>query len=119
MFAAGQLTGTEGYAAAIAGGWLAGTNAALLAKGLDTITLPSSTMIGALTNFVSNSQASLRVKNKKNFQPMPANFGLLPELDNRVHNKRERYKEYRDRALGQIRKLRETLLDKSSSPTTI
>ena len=51
LFAAGQLTGTEGYAAAIAGGWLAGTNAALLAKGLDTITLPSSTMIGALTNF--------------------------------------------------------------------
>jgi len=50
---------------------------------------------------------------------MPANFGLLPELDNRVHNKRERYKEYRDRALGQIKKLRETLLDKSSSPTTI
>jgi len=119
LFAAGQLTGTEGYAAAIAGGWLAGTNAALLAKGLDTITLPSSTMIGALTNFVSNSQTSLRVQNKKNFQPMPANFGLLPELDNRVHNKRARYKEYRDRALSQIKKLRETLLDKSSSPMTI
>ena len=119
LFAAGQLTGTEGYAAAVAGGWLAGTNAALLAKGLDTITLPSSTMIGALTNFVSNSRASLRVKNKKNFQPMPANFGILPELDIRVHNKRERYKEYRDRALRQIKKLRETLLDKSSSPTNI
>ncbi len=119
LFAAGQLTGTEGYAAAIAGGWLAGTNAALLAKGLNTITLPSSTMIGALTNFVSNSQASLRVQNKKNFQPMPANFGLLPELDNRVHNKRERYKKYRDRALSQIKKSSETLLDKTSSYTTI
>jgi len=119
LFAAGQLTGTEGYAAAIAGGWLAGTNAALLAKGLNTITLPSSTMIGALTNFVSNSQASLRVQNKKNFQPMPANFGLLPELDNRVYNKRERYKKYRDRALSHIKKLRETLLDKNSSYTTI
>ncbi len=119
LFAAGQLTGTEGYAAAIAGGWLAGTNAALLAKGLNTITLPSSTMIGALTNFVSNSQASLRVHNKKNFQPMPANFGLLPELDKRVHNKRERYKEYRDRALSQIKKVRETLLDKNSSYSTI
>ena len=119
LFAAGQLTGTEGYAAAIAGGWLAGTNAALLAKGLNTITLPSSTMIGALTNFVSNSQASLRVQNKKNFQPMPANFGLLPELDNRVHNKRERYKKYRDRALSQIKKIREKLLDKNPSYTTI
>ena len=50
---------------------------------------------------------------------MPANFGLLPELDNRVHNKRARYKEYRDRALSQIKKLRETLLDKISSPMTI
>jgi len=108
LFAAGQLTGTEGYAAAIAGGWLAGTNAALLAKGLNTITLPSSTMIGALTNFVSNSQASLRIQNKKNFQPMPANFGLLPELDNKVKNKRERYKRYRDRALEQIQQLTET-----------
>ncbi len=119
LFAAGQLTGTEGYAAAIAGGWLAGTNAALLAKGLNTITLPSSTMIGALTNFVSNSQASLRVQNKKHFQPMPANFGLLPELDNRVHNKRERYKVYRNRALSQIKELREKLLDKKFSHTTI
>ena len=119
LFAAGQLTGTEGYAAAVAGGWLAGTNAALLAKGLDTITLPSSTMIGALTNFVSNSQASLRVQNKKGFQPMPANFGLLPELDNRVNNKRERYKKYRDRALGQIQKFKDTFLDKNSITTSI
>ena len=46
---------------------------------------------------------------------MPANFGLLPELENKVHNKRERYKEYRDRALSQIKKLRETLLDKNST----
>ena len=119
LFAAGQLTGTEGYAAAVAGGWLAGTNAALLAKGLDTITLPSSTMIGALTNFVSNSHASLRIDNKKNFQPMPANFGLLPELKIRVHNKRDRHKEYRNRALNQIKKSQETLFDKSSSKETI
>ncbi len=118
LFAAGQLTGTEGYAAAIAGGWLAGTNAALLAKGLNTITLPSSTMIGALINFVSNSQTSARIQNKKNFQPMPANFGLLPELDNRVNKKRERYKKYRDRALGQIKKLKETFSNKDSSITT-
>ncbi len=114
LFAAGQITGTEGYAAAVAGGWLAGTNAALLAKGLNTITLPSSTMIGALTHFVSNSQASLRVQNKKNFQPIPANFGLLPELKNRFNNKRERYKNYRNRALEQIKKLKENFLDKES-----
>ncbi len=119
LFAAGQLTGTEGYAAAIAGGWLAGTNAALLAKGLNTIKLPSSTMIGALTNFVSNSQTSLRIQNKKNFQPMPPNFGLLPELDCRIQNKRERYKKYRDRALSQIQILKETVLNKNFSSTII
>jgi tRNA uridine 5-carboxymethylaminomethyl modification enzyme/methylenetetrahydrofolate--tRNA-(uracil-5-)-methyltransferase len=65
-------------------------------------------MIGALTNFVSNSQASLRIQNKKSFQPMPANFGLLPELDNKVKNKRERYKRYRDRSLEHIQQLKET-----------
>jgi len=118
LFAAGQLTGTEGYAAAIAGGWLAGTNAALLAKGLNTITLPSSTMIGALTHFVSNSQEGLRVKNKKDFQPMPANFGLLPELDKRINNKRERYKEYRDRALREIQNIKGTFLDNNFNTTT-
>jgi len=114
LFAAGQLTGTEGYAAAIAGGWLAGTNAALLAKGFKTISLPSSTMMGALTNFVSNSQASLRIQNKKNFQPMPANFGLLPELDIKINNKRERYKKYRERALEQIKKVKGTFQVKNS-----
>ncbi len=50
---------------------------------------------------------------------MPANFGLLPELDNRVHNKRKRYKEYSDRALSQIKKLRETLLDKNATHPSI
>tara|TARA_Y100001968_G_scaffold84856_1_gene75979 strand:+ start:871 stop:1347 length:477 start_codon:yes stop_codon:yes gene_type:complete len=119
LFAAGQLTGTEGYAAAIAGGWLAGTNAALLAKGLNTIQLPASTMIGALTNFVSNSPTSSRIQNKKNFQPMPANFGLLPELNERVHNKRERYKKYRDRALIQLQEIKENCLNTNFSNSTI
>ena len=111
LFAAGQLTGTEGYVAAVAGGWLAGTNAALLAKGQKSICLPTSTMIGALTNFVSNSETGTRLKNKKDFQPMPANFGLLPELSKRVHNKRERYEKYRDRALILINQQKKALLE--------
>ncbi len=111
LFAAGQITGTEGYVAAVAGGWLAGTNAALLAKGQKSISLPTSTMIGALTNFVSNSETSTRVKNKKNFQPMPANFGLLPELSKRINNKRERYEKYRDRALILINQQKKALLE--------
>ena len=50
LFAAGQITGTEGYAAAVAGGWLAGTNAALLALNRKPITLPNTTIIGSLVN---------------------------------------------------------------------
>ncbi len=100
LLAAGQITGTEGYAAAVAGGWLAGTNAARLAKGLPPISLPPTTMLGALTHFVSDPESSGRRKGE--FQPMPANFGLLPELPQRIRNKRERYGAYRDRALQDL-----------------
>jgi methylenetetrahydrofolate--tRNA-(uracil-5-)-methyltransferase len=95
LLAAGQITGTEGYAAAVAGGWLAGTNAARLAKGLEPITLPRTTMIGALTHFIAEAPSA-------RFQPMPPNFGLLPELSVRIKAKRERYGAYRDRALADL-----------------
>ncbi len=100
LFAAGQITGTEGYAAAVAGGWIAGTNAARLARGQDPISLPNTTMIGALTHFVSDSDHN---RDKKgNFQPMPANFGLFPKLSQRIKDKRSRYAAYRDRALEEL-----------------
>ena len=92
LLAAGQITGTEGYAAAVAGGWLAGTNAARLAQGLEPLSLPPTTMLGALTHFIAEAPS-------KKFQPMPPNFGLLPELAERVREKRARYGAYRDRAL--------------------
>ena len=92
LLAAGQITGTEGYAAAVAGGWLAGTNAARLALGLEPLSLPPTTMLGALTHFIAEAPS-------KKFQPMPPNFGLLPELAERVREKRARYGAYRDRAL--------------------
>ena len=92
VLAAGQLIGTEGYTAATAGGWLAGTNAARLAHGLAPLTLPATTMAGALFEFVSSADA-------KHFQPMPPNFGLMPPLANPHRQKRERYGQYRDRAL--------------------
>ena len=95
LLAAGQITGTEGYAAAIAGGWLAGTNAARLALGLEPIDLPNTTMSGALTHFVSESSSA-------KFQPMPPNFGLLPALPERIRDKRIRYCEYRNRALSDL-----------------
>ena len=111
LFAAGQITGTEGYAAAIAGGWLAGTNAALLAKGLLPITLPSTTMIGALTNFISQRDNGETMFSKGDFQPMPPNFGLLPKLSCPIKNKRERYGAYRDRALKDIHIIKESLMN--------
>ncbi|EAZ91741.1 FADH(2)-oxidizing methylenetetrahydrofolate--tRNA-(uracil(54)-C(5))-methyltransferase TrmFO [Crocosphaera chwakensis] len=95
LLAAGQLIGTEGYTAAAAGGWLAGTNAARIALGLEPITLPSTMMMGALFEFISSASP-------KHFQPMPPNFGILPDLPVRIRNKRERYGKYRDRALADL-----------------
>ena len=95
LLAAGQITGTEGYAAAVAGGWLAGTNAARLALGHPTIELPSTCMIGALTHFISEAPSG-------KFQPMPPNFGLLPALAEKIRDKRRRYGAYRDRALADL-----------------
>jgi len=95
LLAAGQLTGTEGYTAAVAGGWLAGTNAVRLARGLEPLVLPETTMMGALFQFIASASP-------KHFQPMPPNFGLLPPLAERIRNKRERYAAYRDRALAAL-----------------
>ena len=95
LLAAGQITGTEGYAAAVAGGWLAGTNAARLARGQEPLQLPATTMIGALTHFISGAPSG-------KFQPMPPNFGLLPALPERIRDKRRRYGAYRDRALADL-----------------
>jgi methylenetetrahydrofolate--tRNA-(uracil-5-)-methyltransferase len=104
LLAAGQITGTEGYAAAVAGGWLAGTNAARLARGLEPISLPRTTMIGALSHFVAEAPCGGSGK-RGGFQPMPPNFGLLPELPERIKGKRERYGAYRDRALADLASL--------------
>jgi len=102
LLAAGQITGTEGYAAAVAGGWLAGTNAARLAQGREPLTLPSTTMAGALVDFISTPPTVDAPAAKGRFQPMPPNFGLLPELSCRIRDKRQRYGAYRDRALADL-----------------
>jgi methylenetetrahydrofolate--tRNA-(uracil-5-)-methyltransferase len=95
LLAAGQLTGTEGYTAATIGGWLAGTNAARLARGLPPVSLPLTTMGGSLFDFISSASP-------KHFQPMPPNFGILPDLGKRIRDKRERYGAYSDRALSDL-----------------
>ncbi|MEM8604930.1 MAG: FAD-dependent oxidoreductase, partial [Cyanobacteria bacterium P01_H01_bin.121] len=95
LLAAGQLIGTEGYTAATAGGCLAGINAARVAKGLPAIALPPTLMSGALFDFISSAAP-------KHFQPMPPNFGILPALPQKIRNKKERYGQYRDRALADL-----------------
>ncbi|MDX2270818.1 MAG: FADH(2)-oxidizing methylenetetrahydrofolate--tRNA-(uracil(54)-C(5))-methyltransferase TrmFO [Cyanobacteriota bacterium] len=96
LFAAGQLIGTEGYACAVAGGWLAGTNAARFAQGIPLLQLPTTTMMGSLFHFISSADA-------QHFQPMPANFGLMPPLvGQKIRSKPQRYGLYRDRALRDL-----------------
>lgn len=94
LFFAGQITGVEGYMGNIATGLLAGVNAARLLHGEETITLPQTTMLGALCRYVTHADL-------KDFQPMKANFGILPPLDIKV-NKRERGKAYAERALADL-----------------
>ena len=102
LFAAGQLIGTEGYTAATAGGWLAGTNAARLVLGLEPLALPETTMMGSLFAFISSASP-------KHFQPMPPNFGILPELAQKIRSKQERHGQYRDRALTDLEIWQQTL----------
>jgi methylenetetrahydrofolate--tRNA-(uracil-5-)-methyltransferase len=98
LLAAGQIIGTEGYTAAAAGGWLAGTNAARLAQSLEVLEVSPNTMMGALFQFISTAEP-------KYFQPMPPNFGILAELPMKIKGKPERYGAYRDRSLQQIDRL--------------
>ncbi len=102
LLAAGQLIGTEGYTAAAAGGCLAGINAARLALGKEALTLPPTTMMGALFEFISSASP-------KHFQPMPPNFGIFPELGVKIKNKQERYGRYRDRSLADLTNWKRTL----------
>jgi methylenetetrahydrofolate--tRNA-(uracil-5-)-methyltransferase len=83
LFFAGQLTGIEGYLGNIASGLVAGINAANLLNGCETVTFPAGTMLGALTRYITECPP-------KEFQPMKANFGLLPELENRFMIRLER-----------------------------
>ena len=97
IFFAGQITGTEGYTAAVAGGLIAGLNARRLIQGEPLLILPPTTMLGALSHYVSRAR-------QDDFQPMKPNFGLLPPL--KVRGKRARYNAYAQRALREVECLR-------------
>ncbi|HIK38503.1 MAG: FADH(2)-oxidizing methylenetetrahydrofolate--tRNA-(uracil(54)-C(5))-methyltransferase TrmFO [Geminocystis sp.] len=95
LFACGQLVGTEGYTAAVAGGWLAGTNAARMVRSLPLLVFPRTTMLGALIEYITSADS-------RHFQPMPPNFGILPPLDVKVRSKPQRYRAYASRALSHL-----------------
>ena len=109
LLAAGQITGTEGYAAAAAGGLLAGINASLLSMGKNPVTFPDESMIGSLINFISNRNQILSNQKKNKFQPMPASFGLVPELTKRIKDKKLRYKAYQERSTEALKVFKKNL----------
>ena len=109
LFAAGQIIGTEGYAAAAAGGMLAGINASLIARNKSPVTFPKESMIGSLINFITNKNEILSNNKKNKFQPMPASFGLVPELNQKIKDKKLRYKEYQERSLEALQGFKKAL----------
>jgi len=95
LFFAGQITGVEGYVGNAATGLLAGLNAARLLAGQSLVVLPKTTMLGALCHYVTHAEP-------KDFQPMKANFGLMPPFEPKIRNKRERYAAYVTRSLNDL-----------------
>ena len=104
LFFAGQITGVEGYMESAASGIMAGINACRISENKETLTLPNDTMIGALSAYISDPTV-------KKFQPMGANFGVLPELENRPRDKKERGAAYSQRALNSLNKYLEGIGD--------
>ncbi|MBR3621036.1 MAG: methylenetetrahydrofolate--tRNA-(uracil(54)-C(5))-methyltransferase (FADH(2)-oxidizing) TrmFO, partial [Clostridia bacterium] len=98
LFFAGQITGVEGYMESAASGILAGINMANLLEGRGEFIPPETTICGALARYVSDESI-------KNFQPMGAAFGLLPQLENKIRDKKERYSALAHRGLEDLEKM--------------
>ncbi len=96
VFFAGQITGVEGYVESIASGLIAGINAANMLQGEEKLVLPKETINGALADYISTP--------KEKFQPMNANFGIVPVLDKRIKDKKVKYAILGDRALEELNK---------------
>lgn len=103
LFIAGQMTGVEGYVESAASGLVAGINAARLARGQSPVVFPKETVIGSLARYITETEA-------RHFQPMNANFGLLPPLPERIRGKKERYERLAERALSGLDAFRQERL---------
>jgi methylenetetrahydrofolate--tRNA-(uracil-5-)-methyltransferase len=95
IFFAGQITGVEGYTESAASGIIAGINAFLRINGKGTVTLPETNILGALARYISDESV-------KDFQPMGANFGILPALDTKIRDKQERYMKIAERGVASL-----------------
>ena len=95
IFFAGQITGVEGYVESIASGLASGINAANKLNGIEKVIFPEETIIGALSKYISTP-------NEK-FQPMNANFGIVPELPERIKDKKVKYSKLADIAISKLK----------------
>ncbi|MDD6095232.1 MAG: methylenetetrahydrofolate--tRNA-(uracil(54)-C(5))-methyltransferase (FADH(2)-oxidizing) TrmFO [Clostridia bacterium] len=96
LFFAGQMTGVEGYIESAASGYAAGMSAAARANGREPFVFPDTTMIGAMSHYISEGGVG-------DFQPMNANFGIIAHTGEKIKGgKKIRYQFYADRALNVI-----------------
>jgi len=107
LFFAGQMTGVEGYVESAASGLIAGLNAARLAKGLEPLVLPEHTALGSMAQYITTADF-------KHFQPMNANFGLFPPLEQRIKNKKEKNEAIANRALDGIEQFKQEHLSSTA-----
>ena len=96
---AGQMTGVEGYIESAASGLVAGANAAYLAKGENPVIFPEQTAHGSMCKYITSAVA-------KHFQPMNANFGLMPPLEERIRDKKLKKQKIAERALEFLAKFK-------------
>ena len=92
IYFAGQITGVEGYIESAASGIFAGLSLARKIRGEDIVKLPGTTMLGALSKYISDETVT-------NFQPMGCNMGILPELQEKIRDKKLRYEKIAQRGL--------------------
>ena len=102
VFFAGQICGVEGYVESIATGLLAGIHAAALLSGADLVPAPRVSAFGSLTHYVTHAEA-------KNFQPANITFDLLPPMEKKIRDRKERHRLQCERALREFDRWNETI----------
>ncbi|MFD2670114.1 FADH(2)-oxidizing methylenetetrahydrofolate--tRNA-(uracil(54)-C(5))-methyltransferase TrmFO [Marinicrinis sediminis] len=107
LFFAGQMTGVEGYVESAASGLIAGLNASRTVVGKEPVVLPRETALGSLAYYITTAEFT-------NFQPMNVNFGLFPQLNERIRNKKMKNEKIAERSMQAIDRFLETLEEQSS-----